>query len=112
MRRVDYATPAECLERLDELEAETGRRWSMTRFPNTGRYHPLNDGGAVRDVACNTKKLYTSKSKAKTALKALRRVGRSSLIIYPCWYSRNGDHYHLGHPPGEQTYKRSGRVYG
>lgn len=107
-----YDTPAECLAELDRLEEETGRRWSMYHHAGGNSYRPSDDAGHSRNVACATKRLYTSKAKAKASLKTLKRQGRRSLVVYACWYSRNGDHYHLGHEPGEQTYYRSGRVYG
>ena len=103
-----YETPAECLDRLDRLEKETGRRWSMSQDRITLLFNPWDDGGRMRDIACGTKRLYESKAKAKTGLKEHRRGGRRTLILYGCWYSRVGEHFHLGHPPGEQTYKRAG----
>lgn len=107
-----HATPAECLAELDRLEADTGRRWSMSLRRADGLYYPFDDGGHLRDLACNTKRLYTSRSRAKKSLKELKRQGRLSLVEYECRYSRNGPHYHLGHLPGEQTYLRSGGIYG
>lgn len=62
-----------------------------------------------RDVACTTKRQYPSKAQAKKALKLLRSRGRTSLKIYQCWHCRL---FHLGHPPGQQTYKRPGGLYG
>ena len=62
-----------------------------------------------RDVACATKRQYPSKSQAKKSLKELRRMGRVSLAIYQCWHC---ELFHIGNPPGYQTYKRPGRVYG
>jgi hypothetical protein len=107
-----HPTPAECLEELDRLEKETRRRWSMSLSRRTGLYEPFDDNGKNRDIACATKVLYTSKARAKRALKLMKSRGRHGLELYPCWYSRNGDHYHLGYPPGEQTYKRAGRAFG
>lgn len=63
----------------------------------------------ARDVACTTKRRYPSRSQAKKAQKVLIRQGRRGLVIYNCWHC---DQYHLGHPPGEQTYKRPGRPMG
>lgn len=62
-----------------------------------------------KDIACTTKRRYPTKSQAKKALKMLHRQGRTTLVIYQCWHC---DEYHLGNPPGEQTYRRAGRVYG
>ena len=57
------------------------------------------------DIACRTKRAYPSRHQAKEALKQLRRQGRRALAIYQCWHC--GD-FHLGNPPGEQTYRRPG----
>jgi hypothetical protein len=107
-----FESAAACLEELDRLEAETGRRWSMYQDSRSLLFHPVDDHGRARDVACATKKLHTSRSRAKRSLKEMRRRGNPGLTEYACWYSRSGAHYHLGHAPGEQTYLRSGRVYG
>src|SRR3546814_20251772 len=73
-----YATPAECLVELDRLERDSRRRWSMTLSRQDGLFHPYDDGGHNRDKACNTKKLHTSKSRAKASLKEMNRRGRRS----------------------------------
>lgn len=112
MMAAGYETPAECLDRLDRLEKETGRRWSMSQDRITLLFNPYDDGGHLRDIACCTKRLYETKSRAKTKLKQQRRDGRRGLVMYPCWYSRGETHFHLGYPPGEQTYRRSGRIFG
>lgn len=101
-------TPEECMKLLEEAERITGRRYSMYRC-QSGCFHDLDDGGKVRDISCATKRLYESKAQAKKSQKRLAGQGRRGLLIYECWY---GDHWHLGHPPGAQTYRRSGRVYG
>lgn len=62
-----------------------------------------------KDVACTTKRRYPTKSKAKKTLKILRRQGRTGLVIYQCWHC---EEFHLGYPPGQQTYRRSGRIFG
>lgn len=56
-------------------------------------------------IACRTKVRYASKAQAKKSLKQLRSQGRRDLMIYECWYC---DRFHLGNPPGRQTYVRSG----
>lgn len=63
----------------------------------------------ARDIACTTKKRYPSKAQAKKSLKELKRQGRRDLVIYECWYCQQ---FHLGHPPGKQTYHRPGRPFG
>lgn len=63
----------------------------------------------AKDIACTTKKRYPSRKKAKTAQKVLVRQGRRGLVVYRCWHC---ELYHLGHLPGNQTYKRSGRPFG
>lgn len=63
----------------------------------------------ARDIACTTKVRYETKAQAKKHLKELRRQGRRSLVMYQCWYCEK---FHLGHQPGEQTYRRSGRPFG
>lgn len=103
-----FETAAECLEALGKLEVEFGCRYSMYCCADEN-FHPLADDGAVRDVACTTKREYPSKSQAHKSQKVLARQGRRALVAYECWY---GDHWHLGHKPGQQTYKRPGRVYG
>ena len=60
------------------------------------------------DVACNTKVVYPSRAQAKKHLKVLRSRGRRQLLIYEC---RRCGYYHLGNPPGMQTYKRPGRPF-
>ncbi|WP_333745782.1 hypothetical protein [Streptomyces sp. IBSBF 2950] len=64
-------------------------------------------GSRTEDIACNTKVGYETKSAAKRALKHLRRMpGRSRLEIYPCSFCHG---FHLGNPPGFQTYRRIGQ---
>lgn len=63
----------------------------------------------ARDIACATKRKYPSKAQAKKHLKVLVKQGRRGLVMYDCWWC---DGYHLGYPPGQQTYKRSGRPFG
>lgn len=63
----------------------------------------------ARDIACTTKRVYPSKAQAKKKLKELRRAGDRTLMIYQCWYC---DLFHIGHPPGHQTYMRPGRPFG
>lgn len=63
----------------------------------------------AKDVACTTKRRYASKHQAKKTLKLMHRRGRRGLVIYQCWHC---ELYHLGYPPGQQTYRRSGAIYG
>lgn len=60
----------------------------------------------IIDVFCTTKVSYPSRSQAKKAMKVLRRQGRRHLEEYQC---TNCELWHLGNPPGYQTYYRSGR---
>lgn len=69
----------------------------------------INFSPDKRDVACTTKRYYRSKSQAKKSLKALHRQGRRALVIYDCWHC---DGFHIGNPPGQQTYRRPGNPYG
>ena len=62
-----------------------------------------------QDVACTTKHFYPSKSQAKKVLKVLHKRGRRSLVIYECWYCKR---FHIGNPPGQQTYQRPGDPFG
>lgn len=58
------------------------------------------------DIACTTKVWYPSKHQAKKAWKRLRRQpGRRHLEWYGCHFCGL---YHLGNPPGFQTYVRVG----
>lgn len=59
-------------------------------------------------IACRTKSgRYETKAQAKKALKQLRRQpGRRHLKIYECWHCGL---FHIGQPPGHQTYRRAGR---
>lgn len=59
----------------------------------------------AQDIACRTKVRYASRSQAKKSLKELRRKGRRDLMIYECWFCGL---FHLGNPPGKQTYVRPG----
>lgn len=61
-----------------------------------------------RDVACTTKVQYPSRAQAKKALKTMRRQGHTALVIYQCWHC---ELFHLGNPPGRQTYQRKGGIY-
>ena len=61
-----------------------------------------------KDIACTTKRRYPTRSQAKKSMKLLHRQGRRSLVIYQCWHC---EEFHLGHKPGEQTYKRPGRPF-
>lgn len=61
------------------------------------------------DVSCRTKRRYPTKSQAKKALKELHRKGRRSLVIYQCWHC---ERFHIGNPPGKQTYRRPGNPFG
>lgn len=63
----------------------------------------------ARDISCTTKRVYPSKAQAKKHLKQLHRMGRRALVIYECWFC---ELHHIGHLPGEQTYKRPGRPFG
>jgi hypothetical protein len=57
-------------------------------------------------VSCRTKVWFITHSEAKRNLKWLRRQpGRQHLQIYECRYCPN---YHIGNPPGYQTYRRPG----
>lgn len=113
LRGLVYRHPQEAYTVLEALEAEDGLRRSIYRCNIAGHFHLKLDNGASRDVACNTKRVLPSKSFAKKKLKEMRRAGRRELVIYPCWYSPSDDqHYHLGHPPGSQTYHRAGRIFG
>jgi hypothetical protein len=62
-----------------------------------------------KDIACTTKKRYPSRSQAKKTLKIQHRQGRRTLVIYQCWYCGE---FHIGNPPGKQTYKRPGNPFG
>lgn len=81
---------------------------------NDPRYGPKPDDPTqmsqqAKDVACGTKRRFPTKSQAKKALKELHRQGRRGLVMYECWHCNQ---WHHGYPPGEATYRRSGRVYG
>jgi hypothetical protein len=61
------------------------------------------------DVSCRTKVPYESHSAAKKDWKRLRRQpGRQHLEIYECRHCPN---FHIGNPPGHQTYRRAGSPY-
>ena len=62
-----------------------------------------------RDIACTTKRRYPSKAQAKKHLKKLEGWGRRGLVIYECRFCGE---FHLGYPPGQQTYRRAGRPFG
>lgn len=60
-------------------------------------------------VSCRTKTPYTTYAAAKRAWKQLRRQpGRRHLEIYKC---RHCPRFHIGNPPGHQTYMRAGHPY-
>lgn len=62
-----------------------------------------------QDVSCRTKVPYTSHSEAKRHWKYLRKQpGRQHLEIYECRYC---PYWHIGNPPGHQTYRRLGDPY-
>jgi hypothetical protein len=63
----------------------------------------------AEDVSCRTKVPYATYSEAKRAWKHLRKQpGRHHLEIYDCRYC---PHWHIGNPPGHQTYRRAGSPY-
>lgn len=62
-----------------------------------------------RDIACTTKRRYPSKAQAKKVLKVLHGQGRRTLMIYQCWHC---EQFHIGNPPGRQTYLRPGDPFG
>lgn len=60
-----------------------------------------------RDIRCATKARYPTKSQAKKALRQLRRQpGRRHLEVTKQCKHCGG--FHLGNPPGHQTYLRAG----
>jgi len=60
----------------------------------------------LEDIVCTTKVTYYSRSQAKRAWKRLRRQpGRRHLERYRCSFCH---FWHLGNPPGHQTYIRKG----
>jgi hypothetical protein len=62
-----------------------------------------------QDISCRTKVAYATHSEAKRHWKRLRRQpGRQHLEIYKCRHCPN---YHIGNPPGHQTYRRAGSPY-
>ncbi|MHB9861906.1 hypothetical protein [Streptomyces sp. YIM S03343] len=61
------------------------------------------------DISCRTKVPYETRGDAKRALKWLRRQpGRRHLQVYKCRYCPC---FHIGNPPGFQTYRRSGAPF-
>jgi hypothetical protein len=61
------------------------------------------------DVSCRTKIPFFTRSEAKRAWKQLRKQpGRHHLQIYEC---RHCPAFHIGNPPGHQTYMRAGSPY-
>ncbi|MEU1372021.1 hypothetical protein ABZ454_38945 [Streptomyces sp. NPDC005803] len=62
------------------------------------------------DISCRTKVgRYETHAEAKRAWKWLRKQpGRRHLQIYDC---RHCPYFHIGNPPGHQTYMRSGHPY-
>lgn len=59
----------------------------------------------AEDIACRTKRFYTTHRLAKQARKRQRGQGLRDLVIYRCWHCHQ---FHLGNPPGRQTYVRPG----
>ncbi|RPE39811.1 hypothetical protein EDD90_2829 [Streptomyces sp. Ag109_O5-1] len=61
------------------------------------------------DISCRTKVPFATHSEAKRQWKWLRKQpGRQHLEIYECRYCPA---YHIGNPPGFQTYRRPGSPY-
>ncbi|MEU2426968.1 hypothetical protein ABZ619_39150 [Streptomyces sp. NPDC007851] len=62
-----------------------------------------------RDIGCRTKVPFPTRSQAKKHWKWLRKQpGRRHLEIYECRYCPG---FHVGNPPGHQTYLRAGSPY-
>ncbi len=107
-----YREAVDAFEALRDLESKESTRVSIKKCPTCLHFHLKWDGGRARDVACTTKRTLWSKSSAKRKVKEMRKIGRQSIEEYKCPYSeRDKPHYHLGHPPGHQTYRRPGRIY-
>lgn len=62
-----------------------------------------------QDISCRTKAWFPTRSQAKKVWKRLRRQpGRRHLQRYPCRYCPG---WHIGNPPGHQTYLRPGSPF-
>lgn len=111
-----YREPVDAFEALVELESVAPERYSIQQCGANkyyAHYHLVNDGGERRKIACSTKRSLRNKGFVKKKLKEMRRSGRPDLTSYECWYSpRGNEHFHLGNPPGKQTYYRAGHIYG
>lgn len=106
---VIYEDPHEAYLSLLEMEHRDGDQRSIFQCRHCRCWHVKNDGGRSKDIAHSTKYAHRSRAEAKRTSKDLRGLGRKGLDVYRCWYSHPGDyHYHLGHPPGLQTYIRPG----
>lgn len=55
-------------------------------------------------IACLGKTRFTTRRDAKHRASQIRREGGPSFRIYHCQY---GEHWHVGHRPGEATYLRT-----
>lgn len=63
----------------------------------------------LRDIGCRTKVPFPTRSQAKKHWKWLRRQpGRRHLEIYECRYCPQ---WHVGNPPGYQTYWQPGSPF-
>jgi len=69
--------------------------------------NPATDSGV--NVSCRSKVRYATRAQAKRSLKEMRRrPGGRHLQIYECKHCPN---FHIGNPPGHQTYMRPGAPY-
>lgn len=110
-----YREPVDAFEALIELELAGPERYSIYQCGagRPGHFHLINDGGARRKIACSTKRALRNRGYVRKKLKEMRRAGRPDLVSYKCWYSRrDAEHFHLGNPPGKQTYYRAGHIFG
>lgn len=103
-----HRTPAEAFVALRQYEEESGYEASIMLCPHGRHFHLKYDGGLAKKVAHSTKRVLMTERLAKKKQKELRGKGQRSIQYYECWYSNpeSGPHFHMGNPPGFQTYAR------